>query len=51
MSGVTVDLTWWDIAQPAVGGLAGVLGVYLVEDVLRTLRRRGRCPGRWMRDR
>lgn len=42
-------LTWWDAAQPVVGGLAGILGVYAVEDVLGRLRRRGLCPARWSR--
>jgi xanthosine utilization system XapX-like protein len=44
-----MDLSWVDIAQPAVAGLAGMLGVYLVEDVLTVLRRRNLCPARWNR--
>ena len=46
-----VGLSWADIAQPLVAGLAGVLGVYIPEEVLRTLRRTGRCPERWSRNR
>jgi hypothetical protein len=46
-----VDLTWADVAQPVVAGLAGVLGVYSVEEGLRALRRRGLCPERWNRER
>ncbi|MGX6605102.1 hypothetical protein ACWKSP_23650 [Micromonosporaceae bacterium Da 78-11] len=44
-----MDLTWADVAQPLVAGLAGILGVYLVEEALGTLRRRGWCPERWNR--
>lgn len=44
-----MQVTWWDAAQTAVAGLAGVLGVHLVEDVLGVLRRRGLCPQRWNR--
>jgi hypothetical protein len=46
-----MDLTWADIAQPLVAGLAGMLGVYVTEETLRALRRRGLCPERWNRDR
>jgi hypothetical protein len=46
-----VELAWVDIAQPLVGGLAGILGVYLVEDALSRLRRSGVCPKRWAKDR
>jgi hypothetical protein len=46
-----LDLIWADIAQPLVAGLAGMLGVYLTEAVLRGLRRRGVCPDRWNRSR
>jgi hypothetical protein len=46
-----MGMTWWDIAQPLAGGLVGVVGVYLMEDVLRMLRNRGLCPERWNRDR
>lgn len=46
-----MDLSWADVAQPVVGGLAGILGVWLVEETLRTLRRRGLCPRRWDRAR
>jgi hypothetical protein len=49
--GVIVDLTWADIAQPLLAGLAGVLGVYLPGEVLGTLRRKGMCPERWRRNR
>lgn len=44
-----MNLTWWDAAQPVVAGLAGILGVHLVEDVLAALRRRDLCPDRWGR--
>jgi hypothetical protein len=44
-----MGLTWWDAAQPVVAGLAGILGVHAVEDVLGKLRRRGLCPARWNR--
>jgi hypothetical protein len=46
-----VDLTWADMAQPLIGGLAGILGVYLIEDMLGRLRRSNRCPKRWVKDR
>jgi hypothetical protein len=46
-----MDLTWADVAQPLVAGLAGILGVYLTEETLRALRRKGICPDRWNRDR
>jgi hypothetical protein len=42
-----MDANWADMAQPLMAGLAGVLGVYIPEHVLRTLRRDGRCPERW----
>lgn len=35
-----MDLMWWDLAQPVVAGLGGILGVYLAEDLLALLRRR-----------
>ena len=44
-------LTWTDLAQPLVAGLASVLGIYLTEIILSALRRRGMCPERWNRDR
>jgi hypothetical protein len=47
----TMDLSWADVAEPLVAGLAGTAGVYLVEEALRALRRSGRCPDRWARDR
>ncbi|GAA3345524.1 hypothetical protein GCM10020358_52960 [Amorphoplanes nipponensis] len=46
-----MELTWVDLAQPAVAGLAGMLGVYAVESALGALRRSGLCPERWSRDR
>jgi hypothetical protein len=46
-----MDLTWVDVAQPVVAGLAGMLGVYVTEEGLRGARRRGLCPARWTRDR
>jgi hypothetical protein len=46
-----MDLSWADVAQPVVGGLAGILGVWLAEGWLRALRRQGVCPERWSRDR
>jgi hypothetical protein len=46
-----VVLTWAEIAQALVGGLAGIIGVYAVEDVLHRLRERGKCPERWRRGR
>jgi hypothetical protein len=46
-----MDLTWADLAQPLVGGLAGILGVHLVQEMLGVLRRKGVCPDRWNRDR
>ncbi|MEU8663202.1 hypothetical protein [Actinoplanes philippinensis] len=36
-----------DLATPLITGLAGMLGVYAVEDILGRLRRSGRCPERW----
>ncbi|GIE77028.1 hypothetical protein Aph02nite_29780 [Actinoplanes philippinensis] len=36
-----------DLATPVITGLAGMLGVYAVEDILGRLRRSGRCPERW----
>ena len=44
-----MGLTWWDAAQPVVGGLAGIAGVHMVHDLLAMLRRRGLCPERWNR--
>lgn len=46
-----MDLSWTDAAQPMVAGLAAMLGVYLTQDVLRAIRRKARCPGRWTVDR
>jgi hypothetical protein len=46
-----VRMTWIDVAQPLTGGLAGILGVLLVEDLLSRLRRARRCPPRWAKDR
>ncbi len=34
-------MLWWDLAQPLVAGLGGILGVYAADDVLKALRRRG----------
>lgn len=42
-----MDLTWAVIAQTVVAGLAGMLGVYVIEEVLAVLRRKGLCPERW----
>jgi len=36
-----------ELATPVTAGLAGMLGIYAVEDVLGRLRRSGRCPRRW----
>ncbi|GAA2579033.1 hypothetical protein GCM10010435_64800 [Winogradskya consettensis] len=44
-----MDLTWADLAEPVVGGLAAILGVYLTEEALQALR--GRVPGRWNHNR
>ncbi|GAA0804955.1 hypothetical protein [Spirilliplanes yamanashiensis] len=44
-------MTWAEIAQPVLAGLAGMLGAYVAESGLGTLRRRGLCPQRWNRDR
>ncbi len=46
-----MDLTWAEVATTMVAGLGGMLGVYVMEDVLRMLRRRGLCPERWNGDR
>ena len=46
-----MDLMWADLAQPLMGGLAGMLGVYVMEETLRVLRRKGLCPESWRRDR
>ena len=46
-----MDLTWAEVATTVVAGLGGMLGVYVMEDGLRMLRRRGVCPPRWNRDR
>ena len=40
-------MTWAEIAQPVLAGLAGMLGVYVAESGLTTLRRMGLCPARW----
>jgi hypothetical protein len=42
-----MDLSWVDVAEPAVAGLAAFLGVQITQDVLVLLRRKGRCPERW----
>lgn len=44
-----MNLTWLDVAQPAVAGLGGILGVYAVEDLLAMLRRRGVTWTGWRR--
>ncbi|OJF09834.1 hypothetical protein [Couchioplanes caeruleus] len=44
-------LTWADIAQTLLAGLAGMLGVFLVEEGLRVLRERGLSPARWAQNR
>jgi hypothetical protein len=44
-----MQLTLWDVAQPVLAGLAGMLGVYSIEGALGSLRRRGLCPARWQR--
>jgi hypothetical protein len=36
-----------ELATPVIAGLAGMLGVYAMEDILGRLRRSGRCPRRW----
>jgi hypothetical protein len=36
-----MDVTWSDVLQPLVAGLAGVLGVYGMQDLLKALERRG----------
>jgi len=46
-----VNLSWMDAAQPMAAGLAAMLGVFVTEDVLRAIRRRALCPGRWTGDR
>ncbi len=46
-----MGVAWADIAQPLLGGLGGMLGVYLVEEGLRLLRRGRLCPDRWARNR
>jgi hypothetical protein len=46
-----MDLAWADVAEPLVAGLAGIAGAGLTEEALRLLRRSGRCPERWSRDR
>jgi hypothetical protein len=40
-----MDLTWWDIAPTIVAGLAGVLGVQVMDSILVKVRRK-RGP-RW----
>ncbi|BCJ52061.1 hypothetical protein Asp14428_35360 [Actinoplanes sp. NBRC 14428] len=44
-------LSWADVLQAVVAGGAGMLGVYSAEGALRSLRRRGVCPGQWTRSR
>ncbi len=44
-------MTWADVAQPLLGGLAAILAVQLTEGMLDDLRRRGACPRRWSRER
>jgi hypothetical protein len=46
-----MGLMWAEIAQPLIAGLGGMLGVYVVEEGLRVLQRRGLCPERWNRSR
>ena len=46
-----MDLSWVDLAQTALGGLAAALGVHLTQDTLGMLRRKGRGPERWRWDR
>jgi hypothetical protein len=46
-----MDLAWADVGEPLVAGLAGIVGIRLAEEALRVLRRQGRCPERWARDR
>ena len=36
-----------EFAPTVVSGLAAMLGVYAVEDILGRLRKAGRCPRRW----
>ena len=40
-------MTWAEVGQTVVAGLAGMLGVYGSQEVLEVLRRRGWCPARW----
>lgn len=49
--GALMGLTWADLAQAVVGGLAAVLGVQAAQAGLAALRRRGVCPERWVRAR
>ncbi|HEX8630123.1 MAG TPA: hypothetical protein VF755_18345 [Catenuloplanes sp.] len=44
-----MHLTWFDIAQPVVAGLGGILGSYLMEDVLAAVRRGGLSWLGWRR--
>lgn len=44
-------LTWAEIAQTLLAGLAGMLGVFVIEEGLRVLRKRGIAPARWAQDR
>jgi hypothetical protein len=46
-----MGLSWSDVIQPVIAGLAAILGVHATEEVLRVLRRRGICPDRWARAR
>jgi hypothetical protein len=46
-----MDITWVDVAQPIVGGLTAMLGVFVTESALRALRRSGLCPERWNQSR
>jgi len=40
-----VDLTWWEIAPTIVAGLAGVLGVQIMDTILAKLRERRDARG------
>ncbi|MBL7256371.1 hypothetical protein [Paractinoplanes lichenicola] len=44
-------MTWADVAEPIVAGLAAVLGIYATQEGLTQLRRRGIGTERWIRSR
>ncbi|GGQ78132.1 hypothetical protein [Couchioplanes azureus] len=44
-------VSWADIAQTLLAGLAGMLGVFVVEEALRVMRKHGLSPARWAHDR